>query len=264
MDSDFGNDGNLPIVSPDKGQKRKAGEERAYLKVFETLPAQLLNVYGPSAYVDKPDAEVWKQLNTKLKSGAKYMTELCSKEAERRGVGINRFLACVLEFIKYQEKESTKKQNSFLLKEETYKQLYAEIGRMKGALEYVLAPQKSKQSSGAASLRAGSSRSHLAGMTEVRETELLKEEAGKVFTWLDKNKRSWIRMVMMWQGSSGVSFVGATHHRATQCWRYHGNQCHNESQGEVSVSEFQDAVVARHNCSAGSITVNSENAADFG
>ena len=261
MDSDFGPSCGLPIVSDAKGQKRKAGEERVYLKVFETLPAQLLNVYGPSAYVDKSDEEVWKQLNTPLKSGAKYMTELCSKEAERRGVGINRFVACVLEFIKYQEKETTKKQNEFLLKEDMYTSLYSEIEKIKGPLEYVLAPQKERQTSGAASLRAVSAQNR-AGMTEVRDPQRLKEEAGKVYTWLDKSTRSWIRMVMIWQGSSGVSFVGATHHRAAQCWRYHGNQCHDEK-GEVSVSEFQDAVVSRHNCSAESIAVRSGNCADF-
>ena len=259
MDADFGHGCGLPIVSDAKGQKRKAGEERVYLKVFETLPAQLLNVYGPSAYVDKPDAEVWKQLNTKLKSGAKYMTELCSKEAERRGVGINRFVACVLEFIKYQEKENTKKQNKFLLQEEMYTQLYSEIDKIKGPLEYVLAPQKERQTSGAASLRAVSAQNR-AGMKEVRDPQRLKEEAGKVYTWLDKSTRSYIRMVMHWQGASGVSFVGSTHHRAAQCWRYQGNQCSDG--GGVSVTEFQDAVVSRHSSSSASINEAGE-CADF-
>ena len=261
MDSDFGADCDLklPLVSDGKGQKRK-GEERVFLKVFETLPAQLLNVYGPSAYVDKSDEEVWRQFNTPLKSGAKYMTELCSKEAERRGVGINRFVACVLEFIKYQEKENTKKQNKFLLQEEMYTQLYSEIDKIKGPLEYVLAPQKERQTSGAASLRAVSAQTR-AGKGVVRDAKRLKEDAAKVYAWLDKSTRSYIRMVMHWQGASGVSFVGSTHHRAAQCWRYQGNQCGDG--GGVSVTEFQDAVVSRHSSSSASIDGKEGECADF-
>ena len=263
MNSDFGNtdDSNLPLaVSDGKGQKRKGdkGEERVWLRLYETLPAQLLNVYGASAYVDKPDEEVWKHFNQPLKSGAKYMTEMCSKETERRGVGINRFVACVLEWIKYQLKDTTKKQNEILLKESMYKHLYIEIESIKEPLEYVLAPQKERQTSGAASLRSVSAQVRRgAGM--VREPKKLQEDAAKVYSWLDKSTRSYVRMVMLWQGANGVSFVGSTHHRAAQCFRYQGNQC--SKGGEVSLSEVQDAVTSRHSMKG--IDGGAEDCADF-
>ena len=245
MNSDFGNcdDTTLPLaVSDGKGLKRK-GEDRVYIKVFEQLPAQLLNVYGTSAYVDQSDDEVWKRLCEPLKSGAKYMTEMCSREAERRGVGINRFVAAVLEWIKYQLKETTKKHNAFLLKEAMYKGLYDEIETIQEPLEYILAPQKERQTSGAASLRSVSAAVRR-GDGMVRDPRKLQEDASKVYTWLDRSTRSYVRMVMVWQGGNGVSFVGSTHHRAAQCFRYCGNQC--SQGGGVSLSEFQDAVKIRH------------------
>ena len=39
----------------DKGD----GEMRAYLRVWETPPSQMLNAYGQSSFVKKTDAEVW-------------------------------------------------------------------------------------------------------------------------------------------------------------------------------------------------------------
>ena len=107
--ADFDDNPTLPVLDP-KGKKRKAdGIQREYLKVFETLPPQLLNAYGQAAYTKQSDEEVWRQLCVPQKSGAKYMTELCSKELERRGIGINRFIHAVVEYIKYQETETTKK-----------------------------------------------------------------------------------------------------------------------------------------------------------
>ena len=53
-------------------------------------------------------------------------------------------------------------------------------------------------------------------------------------------------MLMHWQASAGVSFVAATHHRAAQCFRYHGNAKHGEGLKEVSLTEFQLAIKERH------------------
>ena len=53
-------------------------------------------------------------------------------------------------------------------------------------------------------------------------------------------------MLMNWQAAGGLSFVAATHHRATQCFRYYGNAKHSESMKEVSLEDFQASVRARH------------------
>ena len=93
----------------------------------------------------------------------------------------------------------------------------------------------------------------------VRDPKKLQEDAAKVYSWLDKSTRSYVRMVMLWQGANGVSFVGSTHHRAAQCFRYQGNQC--SQGGEVSLSEFQDAVTSRHSMKG--IDGEAEDCADF-
>ena len=89
----------------DKGAKRK------WLRAFETLPPQLLNAYGEHRLQKMSDKEVWDHMSTPLKSGAEYMTEVCSSEDERRGIGLNRWLYAMAEFCKYQQKEEVKKQN---------------------------------------------------------------------------------------------------------------------------------------------------------
>ena len=80
-------------------RKRKAvdNQPRETLRVFETLPAQMLNAYGMASYAQMPHEKVWDELNKPLKTSAKYMTELCSLEPQRRGVGINRFLQVFVE-----------------------------------------------------------------------------------------------------------------------------------------------------------------------
>ena len=62
-----------------------------------------------------------------MKTGAKYMTELCSPVEERRCVGINRMLQTLVEYLKYQKSEGVRAQNRFILKEEIYTQLYREL-----------------------------------------------------------------------------------------------------------------------------------------
>ena len=96
--------------SSDRGQKR------VYLKVFETLPPQMLNAYGPAKYPKFTDQELRQQLVQPLKSGGMYMTEMASEEPERRGVGINRFLQAVVEYCKYQLREQVKALNKAVLK----------------------------------------------------------------------------------------------------------------------------------------------------
>ena len=86
MADDFG-DINQKVQ--EKGSKRARieddeGSKRPWLKVFETLPAQMLNAYGEAKYAKITDSQMWKHLGQPLKSGAMYMTEFCSPEIERR------------------------------------------------------------------------------------------------------------------------------------------------------------------------------------
>ena len=66
---------------PTKRQKREAeGEQRAYLRVFETAPAQMLNAFGQGQSVYLSDEKVWHALCQALPTGAKYGTELADQE----------------------------------------------------------------------------------------------------------------------------------------------------------------------------------------
>ena len=67
-----------------KGQKRKMdeGESRAWLRVYETLPAQMLNAYGLGRYTQLTDAAVWEHMSKPLKTGALYMTEYASQDED--------------------------------------------------------------------------------------------------------------------------------------------------------------------------------------
>ena len=52
--------------------KRKAPVEgeREWLRVYETLPAQLLNAYGAASFTTMDPEEVWKEMNKPLKTGS--------------------------------------------------------------------------------------------------------------------------------------------------------------------------------------------------
>ena len=66
---------------PAKRQKREAeGEQRAYLRVFETAPAQMLNAFGQGQFVYLSDEKMWHALCQALPTGAKYGTELADQE----------------------------------------------------------------------------------------------------------------------------------------------------------------------------------------
>ena len=66
-----------------------------------------------------------------------------SKDEERRGIAINRWLLSVLTFCQHQKKPSTRQQNQCILRENIMKELYTEIDR-KCSL-YILTPQTGVQ-----------------------------------------------------------------------------------------------------------------------
>ena len=74
---------------------------RKYLLAYETVPAQMLNVYGRATFPGLSDEAVWEHMNQLLKSGGPYMTEYCGDESERRGIGLNRFCLSVVSWLRH-------------------------------------------------------------------------------------------------------------------------------------------------------------------
>ena len=112
-------DSQVKPTSPNKAKysDKGDGEKRAYLRVFETPPSQMLNAYGQSSFVKKTDAEVWEGLVEPLPTGAMYGTELASSSVERRGVGLNRAFHALVEYCSLQTSEEARKANEYCLKE---------------------------------------------------------------------------------------------------------------------------------------------------
>ena len=247
MVDDFGNLG--AKVSEEVRKKARVmedgGTERPWLKVFETLPPQLLNAYGEAKYTRMPDEKVWDSFSSPQKTGAKYMTELCSNEKERRGVGINRFLHAVISYCEYQMDDKVRRQNQAVLQEVKFKELYEEIEDMLPSLKYCLAPRKASQKSGAASLRASAVAPEVSACT--KSAAELDRHAKRIYEWLSTRRQSRIRMLMHWQAAGGLSHVAAVYHRSAQCFVKCGNKLHTGMAGdEVTLSEFSEGIRCRH------------------
>ena len=99
---------------------------RKYLLAYETVPAQMLNMYGRATLPDLSDEAVWEHMNQPLKSGGPYMTEYCSGETERRGIAFNRFCLSVLSWLRHNISEKIAAQNKFLLEPRLFKELEEE------------------------------------------------------------------------------------------------------------------------------------------
>jgi hypothetical protein len=266
MADDFGPAEGMPttaIPSVDGKKKGAQGEKRTWLKVFETLGPQLLNAYGEAGYGKQDDATMWKAMSTPLKSGAVYISELCSKDEERRGIGLNRWIHPISMFCKYQQSAKVREQNAYLLKESMLKELYSEIDDVLPSLEYCLAPRKTTAKQGAASLRSSAYAADAPVSTKT--PELLDKHAKRLYELLDTSKVSRIRMLATWQSAAGMSFIAGVHHRGAQCFRYHGNSLHGEGKATVSLEEFQQAIKVRHSIGDGGMGASESTAsADFG
>ena len=232
-------------ASVSSGHKRKldTGESREYLKVFETLPPQLLNAFGESKFMKMGDADVWAEMNKPLKSGAPYMTEFCDAKKDRRGIGANRWILTMKLFCKYQLTEEGKKHNNLILKPDVLKGLYAEIEKILPSLDYCLAPKPKKEATGAAALRSQIPTDSTECM---RDLVMLDKHAQALYAWLDKDTRSYLRMMTVFLSEGGLSFNAAVYHRSAGCFRYHGNSSSTPDKPEVSLSEFQECIRARH------------------
>ena len=118
------------------------GQKRKWLRVYETVPCQVLNGYGASKYFRLEDEGVWKHMNYALQTGAQWMTELCDESHERRGVGINRWLQVLNEYMNHQVSARGRKQNEFVLKPSICKELYDDIDKYHASVKVLLAPKK--------------------------------------------------------------------------------------------------------------------------
>ena len=78
----------------DGSKKQRCIEQgdREEIRVYETMPSQMLNAYGMAAFAQMERKKVWEDLNKPLKTGAKYMSEYCSNKQDRRCVACNRAL----------------------------------------------------------------------------------------------------------------------------------------------------------------------------
>ena len=220
------------------------GIPRVWLKIFETAPVQMLNAYGIAKHVTMDDKQVWDCMKQPLKSGGLYMTEYASAAEERRGIAINRWLKSVLDYLEYQLSEKGMKTNAFVMKEAVYKEFYDEINKILPSVRYCLAPKKVSQKSGAASLRSAVVVS--APVSDKDEVKLV-EHGAILYDWLNNNAASRVRMMLQYQACGGLPYVAQCHHRASQCFRYHGaTDHHNGTRQEISLPEWQSCIKIRH------------------
>ena len=266
MFNDFNDMVDLPVgKGMGKAGKRariEESEQRSWLRVYETLPAQMLNAYGVGRYTQLSDKDVWGHMVKPLKTGAAYMTEYAAKEDERRGVAINRWLLSVLTFCQYQRRPGIKRQNESLLIDKKCEEMYKEIDHIYEALEYCLAPKKVGKKTGASVLRGAAQVSDSGAKDDQKSPEALEKHGKVLFEWVTSSC-SRIRMLMNWQAAGALSYVASVHHRATQCFVLHGNQFHDGDGDSVSLTEFQSAVKARHRIGSAGISDTGDGLHDF-
>ena len=251
-----------PLSGPAKKQRvadSDAGQERVWLKIFETAPCQMLNAYGQAKHVSMDDRAVWDAMIKPLKSGAKYMTEYASEEAERRGIAVNRYLKSLEDYLRYQQSAQGIQANEFVMKPEVLKEFNAEIARILPSVSYCLAPKKVSQKSGASVLRS----QPVSAPTSDRNTEELDRHAQILYDWLDLKKPSRIRMMLGFQSAGGLPYVAHCHHRCTQCFRYHGASGHSNDRSEATLAEWQQSIRARHALGSTGIAADGNGTDDF-
>ena len=140
---DFAPSGEKP-AQPEK-VSLPVGQKRKWLRVYETVPSQVLNGYGASKYFRLEDEGVWKHMNYALKTGAQYMIELCDESPERRGVGINRWLQVLNEYMNHQISTRGRKHNEFVLNPSIFKEVYEDIDKYHASVKALLATKKASR-----------------------------------------------------------------------------------------------------------------------
>ena len=88
----------------------------------------MLNAYGAVEFAEMADGKVWRHSSQPLATGAVYGSEFCSKEADRRGVDIIRWLHTMVVFCKCQKEEVVMMRNTHLMKGERVQELVVFCG----------------------------------------------------------------------------------------------------------------------------------------
>jgi len=244
LDNDFSQDSN-PEKAVAKATMQGGIQEkkRNWLKVYETLPCQLLKGYGAAKYVKIDDKDMWIQMHEPLRSGASCMSELCMSETDRQGVGINRWLLPLKSYLEYQNENVNKVRNKMILNVQMFDQVYAEIDKILPSVIVCLAPRKYAEKTGANLLRSSGSQT---GTIAGRPQSELEKHAKILYDWLDVKQVSRIRMLMNWQAAGGLAYVTSCHHRGVQCYRMCGAGSTAEKAGTLSLETFQAAIVSCH------------------
>ena len=228
--------------------KHQQEGDREYLCCHETLPQQMLNVYGPGKWGHLNEQPFWYHLNQSLPTGAKRMTELCFNDDDHRGVGINRWLMCMKSFMEYQEMQQVKDANKRMLSQDWFENMYAEIGNILPSVQYCLVsmqPDGKRKAPGYDTLRSDLVVEKVVPRRKVCTNELSKH-AKVLYAWVKSHEVSYVSTLLHWQAGSGSSYVAACHQRAMKAFLQFGNSMHDSPSGAVSLEEFQNAITALH------------------
>ena len=155
---------------------------REYLCCHETLPQQMLNVYGPGKWGHLNEQPFWYHLNQSLPTVAKRITELC-----------------------------------FKMTPPGYATLQSEL------VVKAAGPRRKVYTTG------------------------LSKHAKVLYDWVKPGGVSYVRMLLHWQAGGGASYVASTHHRVVKAFITVGNSMRGSISEGVSLEEFQNAIMARHN-----------------
>ena len=254
-------------VLKQNGKRRKCNEDepREFLRVWETAPARALNAVGPSAMPGLSDEQVWDEQIKPQAGGAVFGTELASSKDERRGIGLNRWMKAVVDYIEFETVPLRKSINEYMLSEEVCTGFYLEANRILPSLKYCLAPKKNKAAP-ANVLRCGNP-TQTGSMEAEKNPAELERHAKLLYAWLNMSTLSHVRRMLKYHSASGTSWVGECHHRLAQCFRYRGNSHLTEYTGnEVSEAEFLNAIKTRlkDGCESIPPSQNEANNSDFG
>ena len=147
----------------------------------------------------------------------------------------------------YQQQPSVKDSNQSMLSNERFEQVYGEMDRIFPSIEYCLAAKKvKKKQPGVSNLRSAAPSEQGVSSIQVSATELNKH-AKVLYEWVKPGEVSYVRMFLHWQSCAGASYVASTHHRVLKAFITVGNSMHDSISEGVSLEDFQNAIIARHN-----------------
>ena len=125
--------------------------------------------------------------------------------------------------------------------------MYKEIEYISKCGQYCLAGKKGYTKQGGANLRGGVS---FEADTSKKDPEVLRQQAKILYDWINL-PQSRLRMLISWQASGGLAFVSGVHLLGMQCFLKLGNSKHDAAGDIVSLEDFQELIVHRHEMEVG-------------